>query len=191
MRAGVLRGNLDVDVPGALGVKVRPRNIVHHELFLGLPWFHRGRSADDEPERLQRRCAREECVVGPSTKLFAHQPAPDLRVVEVPFVHVDPFGADDLALRLLLLRPGDNLVDAHVLEEAHLDRATRFDQLDVEVSARDIVRGALDAVLHVQAVQVRVQDLFAGSVERFGVHTMPIMLVHRVDPLVWPIALGS
>ena len=102
--------------------------------------------------------ARKECVVGPCSKLFPDKPATNLRIVEIAFIYINPFSANDLPAALSLLGPGYAVVDSHGLEEAHLHVSAGPDHVGVQGGAGDVVDRSLDPVLDVQAVELTLQD---------------------------------
>ena len=154
MCIGIFGRELDVYAPRAFGVEMRPENVVDRDLFLLLPLACGRGPADQQPECFEWRRTCVQRIVRTGAELLPHEAAAKPRVIKVSFARVDPLGAYDLALCLLLFGSRHSLLHAHGLEVVSLEGAIGLDLPGAQHRAGHVVVRALGPVLPVQAAQL-------------------------------------
>ena len=79
-----------------LDVEVGPGEVSDHDLTSLASGSLGRRPADDEPERLPRRGAGEECIIRARSELRCNEPAPNVWVIGIALVRIDSHRADNL-----------------------------------------------------------------------------------------------
>ena len=118
-----------------------------------------------------------------SSEFLAHLSAPNVGILNIPFIDINPFRPNYLAARTPLLVPWGSVINTKLMEESHLCPSSLVHSCRIQQSSTDVVDRVFNTILGVKRHHAVIKVPFSNSAFAQTINVVALGLVNRINPV--------